>query len=66
MSEKISKEMKIEEIIKKYPKTIEVFLEYNFHCIGCAAASFESLEQGALAHGIDVQKLVNDLNKAIE
>jgi len=63
---KITKEMKIEEIIQKYPKVIEVFLEYNFHCVGCAAASFENLEQGALAHGIDVEKLVNDLNKAIE
>lgn len=30
------------------------------------AARFESLEQGALAHGIDVDSLVVDLNKAVQ
>jgi len=29
------------------------------------AARFENIEQGALAHGIDVDKLMVDLNKAI-
>jgi len=27
------------------------------------AARFENIEQGALAHGIDVDKLIEDLNK---
>ena len=63
--EKIIKEMKIEEILDKYPQTVEVFLKYGFHCLGCAAASFENLEEGAKAHGIDIDKLVKDLNKVI-
>jgi hypothetical protein len=29
------------------------------------AARFENLEQGALAHGIDVDKMIDDLNTAI-
>lgn len=29
------------------------------------AARFENIEQGALAHGIDVDKLIDELNKAI-
>ena len=29
------------------------------------AARFETLEQGAAAHGIDIEALVADLNKAI-
>ncbi len=62
---KITKQMKIDEVIKKYPQTAKVFEKYEFHCLGCAAASFESLEQGALAHGINVEKLVKDLNEAI-
>ncbi len=62
----ITKQMKIEEVIKKYPKTAEVFGKYGFHCIGCAAASFETLEQGAMIHGIDVEKLIADLNKAVK
>lgn len=57
--------MKIEEVIKKHPETLEVFSKYGFHCIGCVAASFESIEDGAKAHNIDIEKLVEELNKAI-
>lgn len=67
MSEqKITKKMKIEEVIKKYPETVEVFAKHGFHCIGCIAASFESIEDGAMAHGITPEEIVEDLNKAIE
>lgn len=62
--EKITKNMKIDEVLKKYPETAEVFGKHGFHCIGCAAASFETLAQGAMAHGINVDKLIEDLNKA--
>jgi len=61
-NKKINKEMTIKEIIEKYPETLKVFDEYNFHCIGCAAASFETIEDGAKAHGIDVDELVEKLN----
>ena len=42
--EKIDKNMKIEEVLKKYPKTEEVFSKHEFHGVGCAAASFEDIE----------------------
>ncbi|MFZ5559688.1 MAG: DUF1858 domain-containing protein [Patescibacteria group bacterium] len=64
--EKITKEMKIDEVIKKYPETVEVFMKYNFHCIGCVAANFESIEEGAKAHGITPEELVEELNEAIK
>jgi hybrid cluster-associated redox disulfide protein len=59
----ITKEMSILEIVEKYPETTPVFFEHGMHCLGCAAARFENLEQGAAAHGIDVDSLVADLNK---
>ena len=63
---KITKEMKIEEILQKHPETLSVFLKHGFHCLGCAAASFENLADGAAAHGINVEKIVEELNKAIK
>ncbi len=62
---KITKEMGIIDVIQSYPETIEVFQKYGFGCIGCAAARFENLEAGAKVHGIDVNKMVEDLNAAI-
>jgi len=63
--EAITKEMSIGEIVQAYPQTIRVFFAHGLMCIGCAAASFENLEQGAIAHGIDVDALLKDLNATI-
>jgi hybrid cluster-associated redox disulfide protein len=61
----ITRDKSITDIIEEFPKTVEVFLQYGMHCFGCMAARFENVEQGALAHGIDVDQLMNDLNKAV-
>ncbi len=62
----ITKDMPIAEIVQKYPDTVRVFFEHGLMCAGCAAARFENLEQGATAHGIDVDALVEDLNEAVD
>lgn len=65
-SVKVMGEMKLTELISQYPSTIEVFIKYGMGCLGCAAAHFESIEEGALAHGIDVEDLLRELNKSVE
>jgi len=59
----ISKENTIEEVVKKYPESVMVFMKHGLHCVGCHVSAFESIEEGAMAHGIDVDALVSDLNK---
>ena len=63
---KITKDMSITEIVQKYPQTVDVFMKHGMGCLGCAAARFENLAQGAMVHGVDADKLVDDLNKALE
>jgi hybrid cluster-associated redox disulfide protein len=62
----ITKEMPILDTVQKYPKTVDVFMKHGMGCIGCAAAHFENIAQGAAAHGIDIEKLIKDLNAAAE
>jgi len=61
----ITKDMSIGEVVKKYPQVVPVFFEHGLGCLGCAAAHFENIEQGAKAHGVDVDALIEDLNKAL-
>ena len=61
----ITKDMSILEVVQKYPDTAEVFMSAGMGCLGCAAAHFENIEQGAMAHGIDVDQLVKDLNTVV-
>ena len=62
---KITKEMSIGEIVQKYPQTVPVFMQHGLGCLGCAAAHFENLEQGAMAHGINIEVLVKALNEVV-
>ena len=62
----ITKENSITDTVEKYPETAEVFMKHGMHCLGCMAARFENIEQGAMAHGIDVDKLMEDLNKVVK
>ena len=61
----ITKDTGIIEAVQSHPEIIEVFAEYGLGCIGCMAAHFETIGQGAGAHGIDVDALIEDINKVI-
>ena len=65
MEEKIKREMTIQEVVNNFPETLEVFARYGLGCIGCHVAAFENVEQGAIAHGLDVDALMRDLNAAV-
>jgi len=60
----ITKDMTFGEVLQRFPKTFPIFAKYGMHCIGCSMSAYETIEQGAKAHGIDVKKFVDDLNKA--
>jgi hybrid cluster-associated redox disulfide protein len=62
---KITKDMTFGEVLKKYPQTVKTFFEYGMHCFGCHLSVAETIEQGAVAHGVEVDKLVDDLNKLV-
>jgi hybrid cluster-associated redox disulfide protein len=63
--EQITKDMPIGDVVQNYPQTVEVFLKHGLMCFGCAIARFENVEQGAMAHGINVDTLIKDLNAAL-
>lgn len=62
---KITKDTGIIDAVQQYPEIIEVFQNYGLGCIGCMAAHYETIGQGAGAHGLDVDALVEDINKKI-
>lgn len=61
----ITKDMTIEEVVSQYPETMLVFMRHGLHCVGCHVSAYESIEEGAMVHGINVDALVADLNKVV-
>jgi hybrid cluster-associated redox disulfide protein len=61
----ITKDMKIEEVVQQFPETIEVFSRFGVGCLGCSAAQYDNVEQGAAIHGLDPDQLLQELNACI-
>ena len=62
----ITRETVIGEIVENCPEAMPVFQEIGMHCMGCAMASGETLEQACAAHGVDPDELLDYLKKFLE
>lgn len=62
---KITRDMTMGYIVKEFPETTEVFQRYGMGCLSCPTAQLESLEKGAMLHGLDVNSLLEELNKVV-
>ena len=62
----ISGDMTISEVVTNYPETMAVFIKHGMTCFGCPMALMETVAQGAEAHGVNADEMVEELNKAIK
>lgn len=62
MMKEITKDMKIIELLDINEDLGEVLMEAGMHCLGCAAAHGETIEEACQVHGIDVDELIEKLN----
>lgn len=60
---KFNKDTKIGELLEIAPEKAEILMEAGMHCLGCPASQAETLEEACEVHGIDVNELLENLNK---
>src|SRR5579872_2065870 len=73
MQEKISRVMTIEDIFKKFPnksqKLAQEMTNAGLHCVGCSAATWETVEAGMYSHGFldeQIDGLIGKLNTILD
>jgi iron-sulfur cluster assembly accessory protein len=72
MDQTIHRHMTIENILMDFPTKAmalsEAMANAGLHCVGCGAATFETLEQGVFGHGFteeELQSLLAELNSIV-
>ena len=58
----VTRETLIAEIVEKCPEAMPAFQAIGMHCMGCALASGETVEQACAVHGIDPDEFLDGLN----
>ncbi|NEZ47889.1 DUF1858 domain-containing protein [Clostridium niameyense] len=60
---KITKDMTIGEIVRNFEGAAEILMSFGMGCVGCPSAQAETLEEAAIVHGMDINALLEALNK---
>lgn len=64
----LRKDMLLIEAFKTEGVNIEAMAEtlanFGMHCLGCALSHGETIEQAAMAHGVDPDEMLTALNEA--
>lgn len=66
---KITKEILIEDLVDKIPKSVDYLMNKGIVCIHCGEPVWGTLEAAAKAKGFEeheIQNIVNELNKLLE
>lgn len=54
----IKSTMLVDEIMRKRPATIRVFLDHRMHCVGCPIACFHTVEDACREHQVDREHFI--------
>lgn len=59
----ITKDMTIGEIVNADSSKAEILMSFGMGCVGCPSAQAETLAEAAAVHGINLEQLLEALNK---
>lgn len=57
----INRDSVVSDVLAAFPEAMPKFQEIGMHCLGCALATSESLEQACAAHGFDPDEFIVEL-----
>ncbi len=63
---KITKDTLIADCLRINPNSAEILQAVGMHCLGCACAHGETIEQAVYVHGNDLDKVLDKLNEGVE
>ncbi|SFJ04032.1 hybrid cluster protein-associated redox disulfide domain-containing protein [Bosea sp. OK403] len=51
----------VDEVMRRWPATIRIFLDHKMHCVGCPIACFHTIDDACREHGADRGQVLADL-----
>ena len=61
----LKRDTQLIDVLELAPEDLPLFQEIGMHCLGCALASEENVEQACMAHGVDVDEFLAKCNDVI-
>lgn len=59
----ITGDMILSDVIRLKPRTLGTLMSFGLGCIGCPVSQMETVEEAAMVHGLELEFLLEALNK---
>jgi hybrid cluster-associated redox disulfide protein len=56
-------DMTVDQVMKRWPASIRVFLDFRMGCVGCPIATFHSVDEASREHRIDAATFLGALQR---
>jgi hybrid cluster-associated redox disulfide protein len=63
MSEPITPDQIVSEVLATWPKIVPLFIERRLYCVGCSMARFETLADVSKIYRLNLNRFLDDLNR---
>lgn len=66
---KVTQDSNLGEVIQRCPEAGRIMTQHGLFCVGCLASAFETIEEGARAHGLseeELREMINKINEVIK
>lgn len=60
----ITFDLPVDEVMRRWPQTIPVFLQLKLRCVGCPIACFHTVADACKEHGAEPARVLTALNGA--
>lgn len=54
-------ETAVDEIMRRWPSTIRVFLDFGMRCVGCPIAAFHSIDEACEEHDVNAEVFLTNI-----
>ena len=64
--EVITPDLRVADVLRKWPETQVIFLAHRMSCIGCYLSPFDTLEDALTVYGLCVTEILVELNQRVQ
>ena len=59
-------DLMVDDVMRRWPSTIRVFLEFRMRCVGCPIATFHSVDEACDEHSVDAAAFLSKLQDTVK
>ena len=66
MNQRLSSDITVRELLDRYPKLLQAFMDLGLLCVGCPTEAFHTMADVAKEYGYEPNKLIQHFERMID